>query len=209
MKTRVTERDRPVSQVELFCPVCQKRAPSDNGLCSNCGETLRALGYCEVCRDWVLRQAGEDCPKHDIPLVEGPSVPDFAPSTTRMVTIATYGLTSEAQAPRIRLEAEGIPVFLDGERMGMNAIYQVATGGVKLLVPEEYAADARIILAQNWSPSKDTEGHDEDIWEELEPPHPSERRRAFMKRAIVFYLVWPFLAVSIAYLIGFLMRLMD
>ena len=209
MKARVTERDRPVSQIELFCPVCQKRAQTDNGLCSNCGETLRALGYCEVCRDWVLRQVGEDCPKHDVPLLESPSVPDFDLSTSPMVTIATYGHTSEAQAPRIRLEAEGIPVFLDGERMGMNAIYQVATGGVKLLVPEEFAAEARVILAQNWSPLKDTEDPDEDAWEGLEPPHPSERRRAFMKRAIIFYLVWPFLAVSVVYLFGFLMRLMN
>ena len=30
-------------------------------------------------------------------------------------------------------------------------MYRVATGGVKLQVPAEFVADARIILAQDWS----------------------------------------------------------
>jgi hypothetical protein len=55
------------------------------------------------------------------------------------------------QPPRIRLEAEGIPTMIDGERMGDRSMYQVATGGVRLRVPEEFAGDARIILSQTWS----------------------------------------------------------
>ncbi len=54
-------------------------------------------------------------------------------------------------AARIRLEAEGIPTFVEGERMGAPSMYRVATGGVKLQVPAELAAEARILLDQEWS----------------------------------------------------------
>ena len=59
--------------------------------------------------------------------------------------------TLACQPPRIRLEAEGIPTMIDGARMGDRSMYQVATGGVRLRVPEDLAADARVILAQTWS----------------------------------------------------------
>ena len=43
----------------------------------------------------------------------------------------------------IRLEAEGIPTFVDGERMGSRSMYHVATGGVRLMVPDSLAPEPR------------------------------------------------------------------
>jgi hypothetical protein len=68
-----------------------------------------------------------------------------------------------AAIPRTRLEAEGISTFLDGERMGSPAMYRVATGGVKLQVPAEHVAEARIILSQNWSLASDEQATFEDL----------------------------------------------
>jgi hypothetical protein len=60
-----------------------------------------------------------------------------------------------AAAARIRLEAEGIPTFLEGERMAGLGAYSVATGGAKLQVPVHLLADARIILSQRWGSKSD------------------------------------------------------
>ncbi len=46
--------------------------------------------------------------------------------------------------------------------MGAPAMYRVATGGVELQVPADQAAEARIILSQNWSlPSDEKADFDE------------------------------------------------
>jgi len=155
-------------------------------------------GYCPICERRVLRAPGEACPKHDVELLPGPIGDGPGPGAGRLVTVATFALVGEAHGPRIRLEAEGIPTFLDGERMGTNAIYQVATGGVKLQVPEEQVADARVLLAQSWSAP---EQEDDDPWEGLEP-EPAERRRSIMKAAILVFLFGP----AIAFLISILLR---
>jgi hypothetical protein len=192
--------DRP-----RFCPRCHKPRPSAGKLCQDCGETLLDRGYCEICEDWLLLPSGSECPKHEIPLVDGPSSPDFDVSaSSRLVTIATYGVTSEALGPRLRLQAEGISVFLDGERMGTIAIHQVATGGVKLQVPEDQAAEARILLSQKWSAVEDDL---DDPWEGLEPPHPAERRRSVMKGMILFYLFWPALVAVVIALLSFVISM--
>jgi hypothetical protein len=81
--------------------------------------------------------------------------------------VATFADALHAEAPRIRLESEGIPTFLEGERMGSPSMYQVATGGVKLQVPESLATEARILLAQTWASA---EGDDlDDAWDDLAP----------------------------------------
>ena len=49
---------------------------------------------------------------------------------------------------------------LDGERMGSAAMYAVATGGVKLQVPDSLAADARVLLSQSWAPPVDADEDD-------------------------------------------------
>ncbi len=51
--------------------------------------------------------------------------------------------------------------------MGTDALYQVATGGIKVQVPVGLVDDARILLAQSWAipPMDDLD----EAWEELEP----------------------------------------
>lgn len=151
---------------------------------------MRPQGYCPICESWVLNRPGSPCPKHDVELLDRPVGPDFDASTSRMVTIASFGMPGQAHGPKLRLEAEGIPAFLDGERMGANAIYQVATGGVKLQVPEEFADEARILLKQTWSPPKGDLDDLDDPWEGI-GPDPAERRRSVMKVAIVIFLFGP------------------
>jgi hypothetical protein len=161
------------------------------------------MGYCSVCEDWVMGPPGGACPKHEIELGDRPSVDAIDGSSTRLVTIATYGIPGDAQGPRLRLEAEGIPAFLQGQRMG--AIYQVATGGVKLQVPEDFAADARVLLSQTWSPPKDGGDDPDDPWEGL-GPDPSEHRRSVMKGLILVLLFGPLVCTLVGWLLSALGR---
>ncbi len=180
----------------LYCARCRRAGEGEERLCYECGEALRPRGYCTVCEGWTLESPGQPCPKHDLELLELPAESQYDASATPLVTVASFATTAEALAPRLRLEAEGIPVFLQGQRMGDNAIYSVATGGVKLQVPEEFAGDARVILAQSWAAPQDDEPDPDDPWEGL-APDPAERRRSVMKVAILLFLLGP-LAFSLA-----------
>jgi hypothetical protein len=123
-------------------------------------------GYCTVCERYLPLAVGALCPKHDLELEAGE--PDasnlFTPGQpVSWVTVGVLPDTLAAAAPRIRLEAEGIPTFLEGERMGSAGMYRQATGGVKLQVPADQAADARIILSQSWSLPGDEKADFEDL----------------------------------------------
>jgi hypothetical protein len=142
-------------------------APTDHErrLCPECGETLIAQGYCPVCEDRWRLAVGAACPKHEVPLEAGPetSVPPHGsrePISWRTVKVFANSLL--AAVPRSRLEAEGIPTFLEGERMASPGMYLEGTVGVKLQVPAERADEARIILSQDWSiPSDEKADFDE------------------------------------------------
>jgi hypothetical protein len=84
------------------------------------------------------------------------------------VTVGTYIDALESEAPRIRLEAEGIPTFVDGSRMGSRSMYHVAAGGVKLQVPEALSTEARILLSQSWAIPEIDDDLD-DAWDDLAP----------------------------------------
>jgi len=67
-------------------------------------------------------------------------------------TIASYSFPYEAQIARARLDAEGIPAFVaDEQTINMQWLYSNAMGGVRLQVPEQFAAQAIEILAQDHS----------------------------------------------------------
>lgn len=184
---------------EQFCPRCERSRPRGRRLCDECGETLVEQGFCTTCeRSWPLR-VGELCPKHELPLESASDFGSAAPETTRWVTVATYSDAIRAEPPRIRLEAEGIPTFLEGERMGSQSMYQVATGGVRLQVPEELLADARVLLSQSWTPPT-AETDTEDAWDDL-APEPGGARRRVMKGVIVFLLLAPLLMTLISWLL--------
>ena len=176
-----------------FCPRCQGEGRSDGPLCGDCGETLRDRGYCAICERFWKLPAGAACPKHEVELIdEVPSTEAFDPAGGRaaLVTVATFAHPNQANAPRIRLEAEGIPTFLDGEHVGGNSFSSVATGGVRLQVPAPLASAARVLMAQTWSPPAGADEDLDDAWEEL-APEPGARRRAVMKVAIWVILCGP------------------
>ena len=111
------------------------------------------------------------CPKHEIELEAwSPELASGQPGegTIEWVTVGTFADAMQAQGPRIRLEAEGIPTVLQGERMGSRSMYAVATGGLKLQVPRPLEADARVLLSQSWT-SPVSEDDLDDAWEELAP----------------------------------------
>ncbi len=200
-ETSTTRSDPP-----RFCPECGRAAAESNDgtLCERCGATLAIQGYCPVCESRVRRRVGELCPKHDVELLpdeaeERPHRPDGSP--IHWVTVKVFPDSLAVAAPRIRLDAEGIPTFVEGERMGAPSMYRVATGGVKLQVPAEYVAEARVILSQGWSlPDEDLglkEVEPEDI---AEPSHEADSPHAFLIEVlVVLAIAVPLLAAAIAY----------
>jgi len=65
---------------------------------------------------------------------------------------------------RARLASEGIPAFIaDGNTTQMNALWTLALGGTRLMVPDAHARAAREILALLQSGVFDL-GADEDAW---------------------------------------------
>jgi hypothetical protein len=185
-----------------FCPRCGKERPAGFACCEICGDALLNQGYCGVCdRFWPL-PAGGLCPKHEVALDDQPPAlePRTGPGeTATLVTVTRLASAAQAQAARIRLEAEGIPTFLEGELMGQT-IYAVATGGIALQVPEHFASDARVLLSQTWAP----EAADEldDAWDEL-GPDPGARRRSIMKGLILVFLFGPIVIYGLGVLLGF------
>lgn len=193
----------PVATSPTFCPRCRGDGSSGEELCRSCGELVVPSGYCSTCEAFWKRPIGEDCPKHEVPLEEAP--PPLEPLGTpgqraeRWVTVATYSHPNEANAPRIRLEAEGIMTFLDGERIAGSTLYQVATGGVRLQVPESLSSAARVVLTQTWTAQLDPldePDDDDDPWAGL-APDPGARRRTIMKGAILVFLFGPALLTAL------------
>lgn len=165
--------DQATSSSPRFCPRCARSRDPRATLCPECGETLKASGYCTICERFLTQPVDSLCPKHDIPLIEGPPSHEIDPSWGPVATWVVVDQFTDAQtadAPRIRLEAEGIPTFIDGERMGSRAMYHVATGGVKLRVPAALAADARVILAQSWSLPTHEDDYEQDCDELIAEP---------------------------------------
>ena len=119
-----------------------------------------------MCEDRWRLAVGAACPKHDVPLEAGPE-PSLSThdrhEAISWLTVKVFPNSLAAAVPRSRLEAEGIPTFLEGERMGSPGMYGAATVGVKLQVPAERADEARIILSQNWSLPADEKADFEDL----------------------------------------------
>ncbi len=161
------KRTSPISEPR-FCPNCKNVPHEDDEvpLCPACGDPLIPQGYCSVCEHFWRLAIDALCPKHEIPLEAGPpasSEPITADQVVSWVTVKEFPDSLSAAIPRSRLEAEGIRTFVAGERMGAPAMYRVATGGAKLQVPADQAAEARIILSQNWSLPSDEKADFEDL----------------------------------------------
>jgi hypothetical protein len=151
-----------------FCPGCgfAEDKMVEGSLCPECGESLAPRGYCPVCEARLLLRPGELCPKHEIELEQGPADPVGLIPNDAMIswtTVAVFPSSLAAAIPRSRLESEGIPTFLDGERIGNVGMYNSATRGVRLQVPADRVADARVILSQKWSLPDDEKADFEDL----------------------------------------------
>jgi hypothetical protein len=201
-------KDEATAAWPLFCPRCRRDGAPGGVLCDDCGEALARRGYCAVCESYWPLTVGTPCPKHDLPLGHEPprafaGGDDPRSGDRRWVTVRRFSDALGAEAPRIRLEAEGIPTFVEGERMGSPSMYRVATGGVKLQVPESLAGDARVVLSQSWAPpATDPEGDDlDDAWDEL-APDPHALGRDLGRAAVLFVLIAPLLLTLLALLLG-------
>jgi hypothetical protein len=151
-----------------ICMKCKQVIQDEfaGSLCPECGVTTYPQGYCPVCENYIKLPVGGLCPKHSVELADGfASVldPTAAGQPIDWVTVEVLPDSMAAAAPRIRLEAEGIPTFIEGERMGSAGMYRQATGGVKLQVPSDQVADARIILSQTWSLPSDENADSDDL----------------------------------------------
>ncbi|MFO0907954.1 MAG: hypothetical protein U0794_06260 [Isosphaeraceae bacterium] len=190
----------PQPAVPLFCPLCARTRSGSSALCEECGERLQQQGYCGVCDEFWPRPAGSYCPKHEIPLEDATQLDALEAPAGPWTTVQTFSDTLSAEGPRVRLEAEGIPTFLEGERMGMRSMYHIAAGGVRLQVPESLVADARVILSQNWQPIDDDL---DDAWEEL-APEPGLNWRNFVYTVNVALVLVAPLVVGLIALTAFL-----
>ena len=124
----------------------------------------------------------------------------LAEASSAWVEVGRFADTLACQPARIRLENEGIPTMIDGERMGERSMYPVATGGVRLRVPENLAADARIILSQTWSATSAALDIEDD-WSELdddEPPTSNETFHHLARAALYLELLTVGLALVVA-----------
>jgi hypothetical protein len=194
-----------------FCPRCRKSFAGSSRLaiCPTCGDRLIPEGYCSVCEDYWLLPVGVPCPKHDLPLdaLGPPGLRfDLQGVPVRWVTISHLTDSLAAEPPRIRLEAEGIPTFVDGERMGSRSMYHVATGGVRLRVPDSLAADARIILSQTWSSMAAELDIEEEHEDDEQGPLPGSHSESVcdsmpLRSSIVFFLALGLPSLFLAYLL--------
>jgi hypothetical protein len=164
----VSQTPHPPTRESRFCAACGHVAEdaAEGTLCLYCGNGLQLRGYCPICEERLNLSVGAVCPKHDVvlePDEPGPPLDSPASSSISWVTVTSFPHTLAAEAARIRLEAEGIPTFIEGERMGSPAMYRVATNGVKLQVPKLLAHQARIILSQKWSLPDELGGSDDEL----------------------------------------------
>ncbi|WP_096910923.1 MULTISPECIES: putative signal transducing protein [Acinetobacter] len=68
------------------------------------------------------------------------------------IVVQSFSFPYEAQIAKTQLEATEIPTRIENEHtINMDWLYSNALGGVRLLVPEHYADEAKALLAQDFS----------------------------------------------------------
>jgi len=71
-------------------------------------------------------------------------------SDDRLVTVARYDTTGDAQVARTQLEDAGIPCMLANEtQSGLVPMYDATQGGVHVKVPADRGDEARAVLDSN------------------------------------------------------------
>lgn len=69
------------------------------------------------------------------------------PNDDRLVTVARYDGTGEAQLAKTQLEDAGLPCMLANEdQSGLTTLFEATKGGVQVKVPADRAEEAREVL---------------------------------------------------------------
>lgn len=185
----------------LFCPRCRKARATHGRSCPECGDWLEIQGYCSVCEARWNLPVGTPCPKHEIELAAESAEPSHfaeAEPESGWVFVESYNLAVQAQAARLRLEAEGIPAQLHGLRMATTYLWAIATGGIRLMVPARFEQEARVLLSQSWDMPFDK--NDDDLGEaSADDPDVESRSRAFGVAKALFWggvLIWAVMAIA-------------
>ena len=123
-------------------------------------ETYRDMSDEELLERWTdghltevaMEVAQLEMSRRGIPVPEiSPSEGDDGDVPEERVTFVTVARSlgaSQLQTLRARLDAEGIPSFVADEGMNrMISLYSLALGGMRLMVPEKFADDARQLIA--------------------------------------------------------------
>jgi hypothetical protein len=99
----------------------------------------------EVARDEFFRR-GTTPP--DLPPRERPERTTDTEETVTFVTVARSLIPSDLHVLHARLEGDGIPsLVVDDNIARMNSLWSVAVGGARLLVPQQFAAEANEVIS--------------------------------------------------------------
>lgn len=116
------------------CPKCSKKVDDAYEICWACGTTVDGMEN----PHFFDEASGEK---------EAPSGPEADINPENLVTLIKCVGAGQAHAIRVRLESEGVPVFLFDEfTVSMDWLLSNAIGGVKVQVPEPYLERARNIV---------------------------------------------------------------
>ena len=81
----------------------------------------------------------------------------------KLIPIATFSFPHEAQIAKANLESAEIPAFIENEHtINTNWLFSNAIGGVRVMVPENYAQKALSILESDFSSDLTSEFGDEE-----------------------------------------------
>jgi len=154
------------------CPKCSKKIDDAFEICWSCGTSVDGVEDPHFLEEADVRfraQANPDLPPDD----------EKTPPES-LVTLIKCSLAGEAHAIRVRLESEGIPVFLFDEfSVTMDWLLSNAIGGVKVQVPEPFLERARAILGivereQEEAAERDEDEHFEEETDEDPGASPEE-----------------------------------
>ena len=134
------------------CPKCSKKVDDAFEICWSCGTSIDGVENPHFLEEgnWDNAAPAE-------------AVEQVAPES--LVTLIKCSLAGEAHAIRVRLESEGIPVFLFDEfTITMDWLLSNAIGGVKVQVPDPFLERARTILGivEEEMDADDEEGNEDD-----------------------------------------------
>lgn len=137
------------------CPKCTQKVDDEYEICWRCGTSVDGIE-----NPSFLEEGNWD---KSSPFASDEATPES------LVMLIKCSKPAEAHAIRVRLESEGIPVFLFDEfTITMDWLLSNAIGGVKVQVPEVHLQRARDILGIK--EEKEIAGHEESSEDEWNEP---------------------------------------